>query len=217
MRRLIRSIVWLYPARWRQRYGAEFVGLLDELDPGWRQLFDVVQGAITMNLRGIRPLAFAGSLARNVVALVVFWLSALTFVRIGERLLGGWPASTLGELVALLLGVALALRLRAKATAYFLAAMTAYSASENAIHLYFGIRAAQGAATHFAVMGAGLIGVILGALLATHHGRAKGLGEPPALTGEPWRGAVAVDRSGAHSKRRAVMPWQSGSPSPRLQ
>lgn len=216
MRRLIRSIVWLYPARWRQRYGAEFVGLLDELEPGWRQLFDVVQGAITMNLRGIRPSAFAGSLGRNIVALVVFWLTALTLIRIGERLLGGWPASTLNELVALLLGVVLALRLRAKVTAYFLTAMTAYSASENAIHLYFGIRAAQGAATHFAVMGAGLIGVILGALLATHDGRAKEPGEAAALTGEPRRGAVAVDRSAARFKRRAVMPWHARSPSPRL-
>jgi hypothetical protein len=217
MRRLIRSVVWLYPARWRHRYGGEFVGLLDELEPGWRQLFDVVQGAITMNLRGIRPSAFAGSLGRNVVALVVYWLTGLTFVRIGERLLGGWPASTLGELVALLLGVVLALRLRAKVTAYFLTAMTAYSASENAIHLYFGIRAAQGAATHLAVVGAGLIGVILGALLATHDGRANGLGEAPAGTGEARRDAVDVDRSAARSKRRAVMPWPARSPSPRLQ
>lgn len=121
-----------------------------------------------MNLPSIRPSAFAGSLGRNVVALVVFWLTSLTFVSIGEHLLGGWPASTIGELVALLLGVVLALRLRARVTAYFLAAMTAYSASQNAIHLYFGIRAAQGAATHLAVMGAGLLGVILGAFLATH-------------------------------------------------
>ena len=148
-----------------------------------------------MNLLSVRTSAFAESLGRNVVALVVFWLTARTFVSIGERLLGGWPASTLGELVALLLGVVLALRLRAKVTAYFLTAMTAYSASENAIHLYFGIGAAQGAATHFAVMGAGLIGVILGALLATHDGRSNGLGEPPAGTGGPRRDAVDVDRS----------------------
>lgn len=164
-----------------------------------------------MNLRGIRASAFAGSLGRNLVALTVCWLTALTFVRIGERLLGDWPASTLGELLALLLGVVLALRLRAKATAYFLTAMTAYSASENAIHLYFGIRAAQGAATHVAVMAAGLIGVILGALLAAHDGSAKGLGEAPASTGQPKHRAVAGDRSAARSKRQAIVPWPARS------
>jgi hypothetical protein len=164
-----------------------------------------------MSLRSIRSSAFAGSLGRNVVALVVFWLTGLTFIRIGERLLGGWPASTLGELGALLLGVVLALRLGAKVTAYFLTALTAYSASENAIRLYFGIRAAQGAATHLAVMGAGLIGVILGALLATHDGRANRLREAPAGTGDSQRDTVDVGGSAAHSKaagRNAVASAQ---------
>jgi len=217
MRRLIRSLVWLYPARWRHRYGAELVGLLDDLEPGWRQLFDVVQGAIIMNFRSIRPSAFAGSLGRNVVAFVVYWLTGLTFVQIGQRLLGGWPASTLGELAALVLGVVLALRLRATVTAYFLTAMTAYSASLNAIHLLYGIHAAQGAPTHNAVMGAGLIGVILGALLATHYRRSNGLGEAPARTGKPGRDAADVDSSAVRSERRAVMPWQARSPWLRLQ
>jgi hypothetical protein len=201
MRRLIRTLVWLYPARWRHRYGDEFVSLLDELDPGWRQLFDVVQGAIVMNLRSIRPSVVAGSLGRNVVALVLYWLTGLTLVQIGERLLGGWPASTLGELMALVLGVVLALRLGAKVTAYFLTAMTAYSASLNAIHLYYGIRAAQGAPTHLAVIGAGLIGVMLGALLATHYRSANGLGEAPAETGGPRRDEVDIDRPAVRSER----------------
>ena len=50
--------------------------------------------------------------------------------------------------------------------AYFVAAMAAFSASELVMHLYFGIRAVQGEPTHFAVMGAGLVGVALGGVLA---------------------------------------------------
>ena len=55
--------------------------------------------------------------------------------------------------------------MRAPVVAYGLAAMAAFSASELAIHLSYGVRAVQGAPTHFAVMGSGILGVALGALL----------------------------------------------------
>jgi hypothetical protein len=60
------------------------------------------------------------------------------------------PAAEVGQLLACVMGVAISLRIRAPLTAYFLSAMAAFSASELAIHLYYGIRAAQGASTHFA-------------------------------------------------------------------
>ena len=117
------------------------------------------------------PLSMALLLGRNLLAFGAFWILSLTFVQFGERVLGGWPASEAGELLGCVVGVALALRARARVTAYFLAAMAAHSASELMIHSVYGIRAAQGAATHFAVMGAGVVGVALGALLTRRNGR----------------------------------------------
>src|SRR5258705_1697676 len=122
------------------------------------------------------------SIGRHLAAFVIFWFIALAFVQIGARALGSWPATEIGQLLACALGVTIAIRMRAPATAYFLAAMAAFSASELAIHFYYGIRAAQGAATHFAVMAAGILGVAIGALLMMRN------------YGAPRVGAVTVDR-----------------------
>jgi len=115
--------------------------------------------------RHSRLSTLASSVGRHLLAFVIFWVIGLMFVQFGERVLGGWPASAIGQLLACVLGIAIALRMRAAVTAYFLAAMAAFSASELGIHFYYGIRAAQGAPTHFAVMGAGILGVVLGGLM----------------------------------------------------
>jgi len=49
-RTLIRRAAWLYPASWRVRYGDEFEALMDDLEPGWPEFFDVCGGAIKMQL-----------------------------------------------------------------------------------------------------------------------------------------------------------------------
>jgi hypothetical protein len=66
MKRLLRLAVRLYPSWWRQRYATEFEALIDDVmrqrartsarafddvTPGWRELFDILQGALTMQLR----------------------------------------------------------------------------------------------------------------------------------------------------------------------
>lgn len=61
----------------------------------------------------------------------------------------------------------IAYRFRAAIAAYLVLGFAAVTASELVVHLIYGIRAAQGAPTHFAVMGAGVIGVALGAIVAT--------------------------------------------------
>jgi hypothetical protein len=48
MKWLMRLIVWLYPASWRHRYGTEFDALLEDIRPGWPDLFDVFKGALEM-------------------------------------------------------------------------------------------------------------------------------------------------------------------------
>jgi len=163
-----------------------------------------------MDFRSPWPLVL--SLGRHVLAFVIFWIIGLALVQLGERMLGGWPASEVGQLVASVLGVAIALRLRAPVMAYLLAAMTAFSASEVVIHLYYGIRAAQGAPTHFAVMGAGIVGVVLGALLMMRGRRAPGFGAA-ALDADPPQGAdtPGVDGTDATSDRRIMALQPAGA------
>jgi hypothetical protein len=114
-------------------------------------------------------------LGRNASAFVAAWIVGLVLVQFGERQLGGWPASETGQLIACAVGVPIAIAFGARVAMYFWAAMTAFSLSELAIHGYYGIRSAQGAPTHFAVMGGSLVAVFLGAALSViprrHTGR----------------------------------------------
>ena len=70
----IRWAAGLYPARWRERYGAEFAALLDEMRPRWRDFFDILRGAILMQLKlpgsgkTVAWLAAAGLIVAAVVA-----------------------------------------------------------------------------------------------------------------------------------------------------
>jgi LPS O-antigen subunit length determinant protein (WzzB/FepE family) len=40
----------LYPPAWRNRYGAEFCALLEDVGPGWRDFWDVLRGALAMQM-----------------------------------------------------------------------------------------------------------------------------------------------------------------------
>lgn len=50
MKKLVRLAAHLYPSSWRHRYGAEFDALLQDTGSGWRDVFDVLGGAIGMQL-----------------------------------------------------------------------------------------------------------------------------------------------------------------------
>ena len=45
-----RRLVGLYPAAWRQRYGEEFLALLEDQPPGAIEVIDVAWGAIDAHL-----------------------------------------------------------------------------------------------------------------------------------------------------------------------
>lgn len=51
-RLLIRCLLRCYPRAWRDRYGAEFAALLEEVSPGPGQLFDALRGATDAHRRG---------------------------------------------------------------------------------------------------------------------------------------------------------------------
>jgi hypothetical protein len=73
MKRLLRLALQLYPSWWRQRYATEFEALLEDMQPGWRAVFDVMNGAITMQIRtvGVIPVlcTLAGAIIGGVVAM----------------------------------------------------------------------------------------------------------------------------------------------------
>jgi len=48
MKRWVRRASYLYPASWRSRYAMEFEAMLDEIEIGWKDFFDILKGALTM-------------------------------------------------------------------------------------------------------------------------------------------------------------------------
>jgi uncharacterized protein involved in exopolysaccharide biosynthesis len=73
MNPLLRVLVRLYPAWWRQRYGNEFEALLEDVTPGPREFLDIFKGALAMRIKtvGIIPVAgtLIGALAGGIIAL----------------------------------------------------------------------------------------------------------------------------------------------------
>ena len=67
----------LYPKAWRVRYGREFDGLLNEVEPRWTYIVDVLRGAVMMQMRTLSSnlkLVSAVAVAGAVVALGVSFL-----------------------------------------------------------------------------------------------------------------------------------------------
>lgn len=64
MRRWIAFVAKLYPRPWRERYGPEFDALMQDVEPDWRELANVLGGAVKMQmLSGRANLKLAGVLA----------------------------------------------------------------------------------------------------------------------------------------------------------
>jgi hypothetical protein len=113
------------------------------------------------------------TLAIDAAVLALFWLFGFALVQAAQRLTNPWPASDIGQLIAEVVAFGVALRFRARIAAFLTASFSAFTLAELAIHGIFGIRAAQGGPTHFAVLTAAFIGVALGAfaLAREQHGR----------------------------------------------
>ena len=53
MKNLLRWGMLLYPARWRARYGEEFLALVEDLRPQGGDVWDVVKGAFRMRMTNL--------------------------------------------------------------------------------------------------------------------------------------------------------------------
>jgi hypothetical protein len=73
MKHVVRLLTRLYPATWRARYGEEFEALLEDTSPGWTAIFDLLKGAIRMQLSvpAFPKLAFLLSMAGLLIGLAV--------------------------------------------------------------------------------------------------------------------------------------------------
>jgi hypothetical protein len=72
--RAMECAAWLYPARWRQRYGAEFGALLEESGSGWSAIADVLKGALAMQIRSsVWKFVVACAVIGAVIAGLISW------------------------------------------------------------------------------------------------------------------------------------------------
>lgn len=77
MRRALQSLIFLYPKAWRDRYKNEFDALLEDVSITWRTFFDVLGGAVKMQMkRGtawkiVAACGLAGVLAAGVFTLTI--------------------------------------------------------------------------------------------------------------------------------------------------
>jgi hypothetical protein len=101
----------------------------------------------------------------NVLAFVIFWVVLSAFSRTSAAIGLDWPANHAGNIIANLIGLGVALRLRARVTGVVLGVTAAAQLAEYVMHLLFGIQTVQGGPTKLALMLAGLLGIAFGAVL----------------------------------------------------
>ena len=126
-----------------------------------------------------RPRSMWENASTNVLAFAIFWVVLGVFSRISASLDLDWPANHAGNIIANLLGLGVALRLRARVTAVILGVTASAQLARYIMHLLFGIQTVQGGPTQFALMLAGLLGIALGAVLT--RSRKPPVHDPPGL------------------------------------
>jgi hypothetical protein len=111
--------------------------------------------------------------AANLKAAFAFWVALTILTRLGHLLPPDWTVSAARNILAAGIGVWFAFRLRARVAQIALGGLSVALISLLVIHLIFGIDAAQGGPTYFAVLMAGLLGVAVAALSGTMTRRGR--------------------------------------------
>ena len=115
----------------------------------------------------------------NVIAVTLFWTFAFLLTRVAISI--GWQAIDTAILIACVVGIGIARRLRARPAEIAMMGFTAFQAAELAMHLIFGIRTVQGGPTHFAVMIAGILGAAIAWIASHSKGRSSSSDVPDAV------------------------------------
>ena len=135
-----------------------------------------------------RMMSAGVALVRNLIAGAVFLGAGFALVQLAQRVNGDWRLAAIAEGCAAAIGLLVAFRLRAYVCLYLVAGQAVFVVAELVIHSVYGIRAAQGAPTHFAVMLAGTAGVLLGVFLSRRLDRSA---TPPVPMQVPAPPSVA--------------------------
>jgi len=106
MRNLIRLGAKLYPKPWRDRYGEEFEALLDDSGIGGSVALDVLAGAVRMQLRRRRRVAWIALGATVILSAASWWAGERPYLTPGTQQVFRMD-STLGFLVEFLVFIGL--------------------------------------------------------------------------------------------------------------
>jgi hypothetical protein len=108
MKSLIRLAAKLYPRPWRNRYGDEFEALLDDLGVTGRIAFDVLTGAVLMQIQRWQRIGSAAVLAMLAVSAASWWAGQRPYISPGTHQVFRMD-STLGFLLEFLVILSLAI------------------------------------------------------------------------------------------------------------
>lgn len=133
---------------------------------------------VVNRLSNASPLPPLTALTINIVAFCSFWVLISLSARLAAALQGGWVVSNGLMIVATLIGLGMAVRVRARFTAVLLAITAAAILAEFPLQLIYGIAVVQGAATKWALMLAGGFGLLLSRVLARRPDPARSLDAP---------------------------------------
>jgi hypothetical protein len=101
MKLLIRFAAKLYPRSWRERYGAEFDALLDDIGSDPRIAFDVLTEAIGMQVQRCKTIGSAGLFGAVALCLTSWWVGQRPYTTPGTHLVFRQD-STLGGMTGFL-------------------------------------------------------------------------------------------------------------------
>jgi hypothetical protein len=86
MKLLIRFAAKLYPRSWRERYGAEFDALLDDLGADPRIALNILTEAIGMQVQRWKTIGSAGVLGATALCLTSSWVGQRPYITPGAQL-----------------------------------------------------------------------------------------------------------------------------------
>ena len=81
MRRLLRLSANLYPRRWRDRYGEEFLALLEDAEPRWSDVWNVIGESLLARSKDMnaRKAIFIGTLVTLLIVLAIVARTPATY------------------------------------------------------------------------------------------------------------------------------------------
>jgi hypothetical protein len=128
------------------------------------------------------PASAVAAATTNILAFSAAWILMAVGSRVAVLLGDGWVISNGIMILTNVVGIGMAIRVRARLTAVLLAITAAAMLAEYPLHLIYGIGVLQGAATKWGLLLAAGFGIMLSRLLTRHTGASAGTNKPLAAS-----------------------------------